>query len=278
MEELPLNVVQEILSHVDLREKFLLMSVSHAFEAACRSLVAGQRILVTCEADSEGHLRDKKHALFLPHELSEDLVSRFWLSLRCMQRLTSLTICVVFVFGHEAAVDAIIAANASHLRELRFTDDVDRPTNRPDSLTFLHQVSLPKLRVIDGCRSTDAKQLVANCPLLQEVSIRDRVFARFHSETLVLLSHLQVITIRVPVFWDTDGLLTLMRGASRPVLREIQVTGIILTFDQQLVDQELELIEGETARRPLFRRIREELPREACLFHHDEDGHYLPFK
>ena len=252
MDQLPLEVLRHILSLTDLRDKLLLMRVNRAFQAACRSLVAGQRTLVLYIVDGVTPVRKARQTLSLPL-LSSDATSCLWISLQRTSSLVSLTICNQFVGGHEAAVTAVVAANAAHLRELRFTDEMNCPMDRHHRLACLHQVPLPQLRVMTGCREADVDFLVTHSPLLQEISVCDTVFSPRDMESLARLEHLQSFQMRVCDLFDNVGpaLLTLLRGASRFALRDIYIQGMVFDFDEEGVARELDSIQQVTGRRPL---------------------------
>ena len=222
MDQLPFEVLRHILSFTDLRDRFLLMRVSRLFQAACRSLVAGQRTLFLRFSGYGKHVRMAGQTLSLPL-LSSDATSRLWKSWLSASSLVSLTICNHFVKGHELVVSAVVAANAAHLHELRILNENYWNISRLDCL---HQVSLPQLRVVTGCHAQDVDFLVTHSPLLQEVSVCDTVSPR-DMESLARLTHLKSFQMRGhDSYYDAEAAMwTLLEGASRHVLERICILG-----------------------------------------------------
>ena len=184
MDHLPLVVLRQILSHVRLKDRFIMMRVSRSFKAACRWLLADQQLLEIHKAHHRSCRRDDMRSqLFLRDTLSADFLSRLSLSLKRMTSLRKLKFCSHSLVFAEA-VTGVLEANAAHLQKLWFTSNTVGRHARID----LRGIALPSLRVLSGCHAQDLASLAGNSPLLRDISVHEGRVSRDDMHSLARLA------------------------------------------------------------------------------------------
>ena len=256
MDDLPIEVLRWMLSLLDLKTKFVLMRVSRRFEAACRSLVAEQRVL---------EVNPRRHPMYFWNSVTritapcrDESRPQMWLSLAKMKMLTDVEVngdCH-FARGVAEAMAGALAASAGHLQMLQFTDLRYRPVVLDASHTWLREIPFPKLRVMRKCREEDVAFLVQHSPLLQHISVDIRKTSLTDVKSLSQLTQLEVVEFHLRDYDAANRLaMLLLRGSSRQKLQRIIATTGVYADWTEAVEREVQLINQKTGQR-LFLRMK----------------------
>ena len=250
MDRLPVEVLTRILAPVYLRDKFVMMRVSRRFEAACRFLVAEQRVLVILRTCYTRQPPNMAHTLMMDR-VGLPSLQQMRLSLAQMKCLTSVTVSWQVAGTKDVAEESgrVFAANAAHLQTLRFVDDDMELKPRFASCKWLLEIPFPELRVMSGCRVQDLAFLVEHSPLLREIATRLDKYSLSLANPLSRLANLEVVEFKVNGYDSPSHLvMLLLRGSSRYKLQRITVATDDFCGWTSAVVQEVQRINEETGR------------------------------